>query len=571
MKSRTSFFNFTALKKNILRFAPVWALYTVFLLLVLFAISNQKPVYMARDILQVTRLAAWGNLLYAGIVAMCLFGDLYKTRLCCALHAFPMRREGWLLTNIVAGLLFSLIPNALVCAITSVQLGDYSFYIWNLFWVAALQYLFFFGTAVLSALCAGNRLGVVAIYSMIQFIVVLVYFLAEAIYEPLIYGIELKSGKFFEFFPLSRMTGEYVKTLFRNNVLAFKGYETGDWVHLAICAAVGICCFVFAWLVYRRRHLERAGDFVALRPLRPVFLVIYTIAVGALFYTFSDLFGAPTYVLYAAGIIIGYFTGRMLLDRTVRVFYKKSILGFVLLAVTLVVSMVLTWADPLGIGRYVPALDRVKSAAIYGADKTYVYSEAYQYNRFEITDKDEIVKLQSFHKKIANLRPSNAGQYDVRIRYTLTDGTTVNRYYQLDFNSPLAEEAKVWFSDARYIFQVDDPEVLYSLFNVFNVENFESERYEGFVQSKDQEQLKGLLDAILADCAAGNMAQTWWLHKDNAEKTERYVVGFELRNQTLEESYEQYRFRSLSIYSDCTNTLAYLREFCNQRKDNLGN
>ena len=182
MKSKTSFFNLTALKKSILRFAPVWALYSVFLLLILFAISGQKPVHMARDILEITRLACWGNLLYAGIVAMCLFGDLYKTRLCCALHAFPMRREGWLLTNIASGLLFSLIPNALVCALTSIQLGAYSFYIWNLFWVSALQYLFFFGTAVLSALCAGNRLGMAAIYSMIHFIVVLVYFLAEVIY-----------------------------------------------------------------------------------------------------------------------------------------------------------------------------------------------------------------------------------------------------------------------------------------------------------------------------------------------------------------------------------------------------
>ncbi|MBQ8881212.1 MAG: hypothetical protein IJ030_03460, partial [Oscillospiraceae bacterium] len=100
MKSRTSFFNLTAFRKNITRFAPVWALYTVFLLLVLFAISDQESGYMARDVIMITRLAGMGNLLYAGVVAMCLFGDLYKTRLCCALHAFPVRREGWLLTNI---------------------------------------------------------------------------------------------------------------------------------------------------------------------------------------------------------------------------------------------------------------------------------------------------------------------------------------------------------------------------------------------------------------------------------------------------------------------------------------
>lgn len=522
---------------------------------------------MARDILEITRLACWGNLLYAGIVAMCLFGDLYKTRLCCALHAFPMRREGWLLTNIASGLLFSLIPNLLICTITSFQLGGYSFYIWNLFWVSALQYLFFFGTAVLSALCAGNRLGVVAIYSMIHFIVVLVYFLAEVIYEPLIYGIELRTSAFYNFFPLNRMNAEYVNTLYRKELLTFTGYVTEEWVHLGICAVVGVGCFVLAWLVYRRRHLERAGDFVALRPLSPVFLVVYTIAVGALFYSFSDLFGAPTYILYAAGIIIGYFTGRMLLDRTVRVFYKKSILGFVLLAVTLVVSMVLTWADPLGIGRYVPALDRVKNAAIYGTDKTYVYNESYQYNRFEITDPEEIAKLQDFHREIAKDRPAGPGQCDVRIRYTLDNGTVVNRYYQLDFNSPLAEEARVWFSDARYIFQVNDTEVLYTAFRAFNVDNFDGSWKESFVHSTDKEQLKGLLDAILADCEGGNMAQVRWLHEDDEKYFERYAVGFELADKTIEESYEQYRFRTLSIYNDCTHTIAYLNELSHQKDD----
>ena len=181
MKSRTSFFNFTAFRKNVTRFAPVWALYTVFLLLILFGISDQETGYMARDVLMITRLAGVGNLLYAGIVTMCLFGDLYKGRLCNALHAFPMRREGWLLTNIATGILFSLIPNLIVSGITFFRLGQYTFYIWNLFVVATLQYIFFFGTAVLSALCAGNKLGMVAVYGIIHFVVVLIYFLAEVI------------------------------------------------------------------------------------------------------------------------------------------------------------------------------------------------------------------------------------------------------------------------------------------------------------------------------------------------------------------------------------------------------
>ena len=36
MKLKTSFFNTSVLKKDITRFAPLWGLYTVFMLLVVF-------------------------------------------------------------------------------------------------------------------------------------------------------------------------------------------------------------------------------------------------------------------------------------------------------------------------------------------------------------------------------------------------------------------------------------------------------------------------------------------------------------------------------------------------------
>ena len=105
MKLKTSFFNLTAFKKNLLRFSPIWALYTVFLLVVFFGTTGQDAVYVARDVVYMIRGMAPVNLLYGGICAMFLFGDLYNSRLCNALHAFPVRREGWLLTGIAAGIL----------------------------------------------------------------------------------------------------------------------------------------------------------------------------------------------------------------------------------------------------------------------------------------------------------------------------------------------------------------------------------------------------------------------------------------------------------------------------------
>ena len=569
MKSRTSFFNLTAFRKNITRFWPVWGLYTVFLLLILFGIQEQEPGYMARDVLMITRAAGIGNLLYAGVVTMCLFGDLFKSRLCNALHAFPVRREGWLLTDIATGFLFSIIPNLLVCALTSLQLGEYAYCIWNLFAVATLQYVFFFGTAVLSALCAGNQLGMLAIYSIIHFVVVLIYFLAEVIYQPLIYGIEMQTDKFYRFFPLSRMYSEYVETRFNYGEPIFEGYATETWTHLYICAAVGAVAFVLAWLVYRRRHLERAGDFIALRPLAPVFLSVYTIAVGTLLYSFFSMINQASYVIYAIGIVIGFFTGQMLLNRTVKVFYKRSWLGFAVLAVALSGSMALTWLDPMGIGSYVPPIDKVESAVIYGADKSYIYYDPEEYVEFAVTEPEEIAKVQELHMKMAAIRPGETNNYDVRVHYKLKNGQKIDRYYSLNVTNPLTEEAKKWFSDARYIFQVDDPEILYSLFGYFSVESHKADDLDGqkfFFNSDDPELLKGLLDAFLADCQAGTMCQTWILH--DGEVTNDYSVSFELNPEFEKEFEGDYRYKYLSIYSDCKNTIAYLEQLFAELPEN---
>ena len=575
MKSRTSFFNLTAFKKSLIRYAPVWALYTVFLLLVLFVTSNRESGTMARYVITVTRLAGVGNLIYAGIVAMMLFGDLYKSRLCNALHAFPMRREGWLLTNIAAGLLFSLIPNLFVCVLASIQLEEFAFYIWILFAVAFLQYLFFFDTAVLSALCAGNRLAMAAIYSIIQFVVVLIYFLADVIYQPLLYGVELQTDKFFQFFPLSRMSVTYVDAGTGYGDPKFCGYHTEQWVHLAICAAVGVFSFVLAWLVYRHRHLERAGDFISLRPVAPVFLTIYTIAVGTVLYSFSEMINQPSYFLYGAGIAIGFFTGQMLLNRTVRVFYKKSWLAFCVLAAVLAGSMTLTWMDPLGVRRWVPELDQVESAVLCGADKYYLYENTYEFIPFEMSDPDELAKLQDFHRELYSKKPDsrNSGTYDVSIRYNLKDGRQVKRTYKITNGSALSDRAEMYFSDARYVFQVDDPAVLYEIFAAVTVRlqgwDSSGDKYESFsLQSKDNTEIKGLLDAILADCAAGKMAQSW-LYYNGSEQN--YYVEFEMSDSPYDALVDKYHVGSLRIRGDATNTISYLNHLYSAHKDDVQN
>ncbi len=572
MKSRTSFFNPTAFKKTITRFAPVWVLYTVFLLLVLFGIQSQKSYYMARDIIELMNVTCWGNLIYAAIVALYLFGDLYNGRLCNALHAFPTRREGWLTIQIVAGILFSLVPNLLLTVITGLQLGEYSYIVWIWLAVAMLQYLFFFGTATLSALCAGNRLGMVANYGILHFIVVLLLVLAKLLYEPLLYGVEISEQAFYQAFPLYQMMElGYVNKGYASEMtqIIYMGLNADGWRHLTICVAVGIGCMLLSVLVYRRRHLERAGDFITVKPIEPVFLVIYTVAMGAVFYAFSEVIGTPSYLLMALGLAVGFFTGKMLLGRTLRVFGKKSVAAFALLLAVIAGSLVLTKLDIFGITRYVPEADQVESAAIYGTDRISVYRDNNGYERFEITDREELLQLQDLHGDLVKAGPVPQNEYSckVMVQYWLKDGTSIKRTYWVDTRSSEGQGVKRWLSDARYIFQLNDPQMLYDLFERFYV-NWSADKYGEYMDgttetdSSNKEQLDGLLDAILADCAAGNMAQEWAFHLKsdyNEYSVETYQVEL-LADEAAYDNllYDTYRFRYVAIWRDSVNTNAYL-------------
>ncbi len=581
MKSRTSFCNFTAIKKNITRFAPVWGLYTVFLLLVLFSVARRGySAILAREMADAMNSMALVNIFYGGICAFILFGDLYNSRICNALHALPLLREGWLMTHILSGVLFGFVPNCLVTILASVLMWEYAYIAWIWLAVVMLQFLFFFGTGVLSAVCAGNRLAMIAIYGIIQFASLLVYAVTELLYLPLLYGVQLDFEKFSHFFPLLQMVErKYVEFMYYPTIIEgqFLGFGEKAWGIIGICAILGIVSIWLACLVYRRRNLESAGDFISLKPIAPVFLIIYTIGVGSVFYLFSEVFSDASYVYLAIGLAVGYFTGLMLLRRTTKVFTKKSALGLVVLAAVFAGSMWLTWLDPLGITTKIPDREDVQWAAAYSTDQAYWYTqEEYPY-RYCIADDVEIVSLQQFHTRLAADKKTNSDNENcqIRVHYKLKDGSDFIRCYEVDPNGDLGQEAKKRFSDIRYLFQVNDPEMLHDIFSVVNVECYDMDmgdpwKFEAktgsieMVSLTEKEQIKGLLEAIRKDAESGYIAQQHQFHEN-----ERYVfhISFEgfsdiAENKDLYKTHssQDYYYCGISVYDSCIHTIAYLQK-----------
>ena len=75
MKSRTSFFNATVFKKNIARFAPLWGLYFVFLIIMFSGANASYQAFIAANIRDLIHAISIANLIYGGLCANVLFGD----------------------------------------------------------------------------------------------------------------------------------------------------------------------------------------------------------------------------------------------------------------------------------------------------------------------------------------------------------------------------------------------------------------------------------------------------------------------------------------------------------------
>ncbi len=540
MKSRISFFNGALFRKNVTRFAPAWVLYTVFLVLVMLMMydGNYRDDFAFDLGDSIGTLNCFG-LFYALLVAQLLFGDLYSSRMCNALHALPMRRETWFGTHIITGLFFDLVPNLIFSLLSALLLGNHCIITGYVFLSMTLSYLFFFATAVFAALCVGSRFAMVVVYGILHLFVGLTSWIIDALYQPLLYGIQLDLDIFYRFWPAVKLSGlRFVDaTLHTKTDILWEPFAE-SWWYLAICDVVGLALLGIGLGLYRRRHLEKAGDFVVVKPLAPVFLVLFTLSVGTFLQLLFSLFtGNENMVFLFLGLVIGFFTGLMLLKRTTRVFQIKAWLALGGLAAAMWLSLLLTWLDPIGITRYVPAVNDIASASIsvsYNNESKYIGETA-----AELTD------ITAIHRHAIDRRPlKNEDTTLIQITYTLKSGRTLSRYYRV---SPDDLEGQLL---ARYM---STPEAVLGQ-HFTDVESYcrQIDRIEIWAGDDEplytREDIQGFITAVAADCAAGTMAQDWSFHSGDNYTRADIIFDISTFNQDLR------------VWAECENTVAWLTQ-----------
>jgi ABC-2 type transport system permease protein len=265
-----------------------------------------------------------------------------------------------------------------------------------------LQFACYFGLAVFCALCVGNRFAQGLLYGIVNFGSIIAGWLINTIFVPMYYGIRINTDPFQLFSPIVFMANApfaYVERIYRtehlniSDLIGVALHPDDGIIYYFLGAALGIGLLFAAMALYRRRKLECAGDFLAIKGIEPVFLVVYSVILGAVFHFFvNEVIGMETFAFLFIGLAVGWFTGKMLLERTPRVFRKKNLLRCGILLAVSGLTIVAALLDPFGIENWVPRADKVASVSI--SDGSYRYPQ----NTVTMERKEDIAHIIAIHQ-----------------------------------------------------------------------------------------------------------------------------------------------------------------------------
>ncbi len=476
MRSATSYFNFTLLRKNFARFWPIWSLYGLFWLAVLPLNILSNRIHwdggMARSLplnyLDGGPSAAVAlTALFGLLCAMAVFSYLYASRSVGMLHALPLRREGLFLTNYLSGLLFLLLPNlavfllALAAEVFAGTVVFSSLFTWLV--VVSLFGLFFYSFAVFCAMFTGHVLALPAFYVVLNGLAAGLCWVFSRMAEEFLFGFT--SAAWLE------KLGVWLTPVLLLSEACHVQYDTitdaagnsmlGDPYfaglgYASLYALIGLVLAGLALAAYRRRHLESAGDVVSVRWVRPVFKygVAFCTAVTlstVFYYVLDPLLPRGPWTLLVLMVVwgaAGCFVAEMLLCKSFWVF-RGAWKGCVVFLCCLTAAMCAMEFDITGFEGRVPDVAEVQSAHLSGVESA-PYDDL-GYATLTLDTPEELEALTGLHQSIvahkeeleeadwestwsedgSGLSIQSDGWTYVDISYTLMDGSYLTRKYRV--------------------------------------------------------------------------------------------------------------------------------------------
>ena len=611
MRSKTLYFNGTLFRKNLSRFWPLWggaaflgSLFPLAMLLNLMSLTQaERPAALDFTGLYYETLnhaVPAISLLYAILCAMAVWSYLYNSRSVGLLHTLPIRREGLFLTNLLSGMAMMLIPYAVVGALSllvSAAFGalDMGPYLVTVLGVAG-ESLFFFASATLAAMVVGNLLALPALYLLLHFLAVLLEWLFGMLAQGFLFGLEsgyqISSTAAWLSPAVGLMEHVNVDRTYQeipsigggmDEVLQSVSLEN-SWV-IGVYALAGVVLLALAWLLYRRRRSESAGDVVAVGALRPLFrygLAALAALVGgvALYelvwrsFRYEEYYeAAPMAVCMLIAGAIGYYGASMLLAKSLRVF-RGSWKGLALVAAGCAAVCCVLHFDLLHVEDQVPQVQETEtlefrvagnSYTLYGGQDDALMEQLRQLHQAIVAEEGYIVSESAAAHDMADPSLETVTWTGLRLKYTLKNGDQVRRWYSV----PLTRD------------RLDQPETYDGLMDALvNGEELKNRRLhrndptyqvaagELYLEGSRTHATLGsreaaaILEAVYHDCDSGAWGTYDWFGDDN-DDSYAMDLNLDFRWESAEEdgrTYENYDSINIQVRLGMDHTVETLRK-----------
>ena len=306
--------------------------------------------------------------LFLGVgLAMVLFGYLMKANSVGLMHALPVSRTRQFLSHFGAGMSMLTAANVLTFVLSLLMEGLIGTVdvVPLLIWLLTVELVgfFFLAFGTLCAMATGWLLAVPVIYFGLNFMAGAYWAILNgmaSILWPSHYSNSFPGGLVLWLTPVMKLTdvmsnrSEFIAASYQKGATLFTVCP-GALPTVLIYTLVGAAMLALAWVLYRARHSEAAGDAIVFPWLRPVVKYVIAIAAGLALGMFIHevFFGGGNNVLglVLCQIVMGtlvYCGVEMLLRKSYKIFDKRTLLGVAALWLALIAVCVCVKQDITG-------------------------------------------------------------------------------------------------------------------------------------------------------------------------------------------------------------------------------
>jgi ABC-2 type transport system permease protein len=432
------------------------------------------------------------HLMMPVLTAVVIFRYLQSASSTTMMHSLPFSRCKLYNSNLISGLILVLTPvllNGLILlAIAKPAFNNQGMDLSSLtvaadtftrgaiiqwMWQSILIILVVYAISVFAGLVTANSIMHFATALGFNFLIPALYAIFVFYFGSYLYGFNI--------------SGDWSSTCFSISPFleTFNLYNDGGNfppLHQLYYVVNALVLFVLSAFLYSKRKLEKASDSLAFDFMIPI--ICYLVAflgmtlLGLWFKSLNQDSEFYTYAGYAAGALIFFIIGRMIVMKTPRVFNLKGLKSFAIYSLIAVVFFAGLAYDITGFEKRVPAMDKISTASLentflqnlYGKYNSGIYrnmstKDLYKMHA-ELKSSSNIEALIALHKSILENRSDFEANSDNMIQYNIGLDYSIGSLYNLERIYPVDYYFLKNSKEMKTIFESEEFKTIHSLQNL---------------------------------------------------------------------------------------------------------